>query len=382
MKNIFLILLSFAVLFASEDVLDEKYPQKKSHLTKEELKILEQSLEEHYKQDKQYQQSQQRTSQGNQNKHNQHNQKKGEGVKNKGLDKKQNPNALKEELQSKGGIKNPNNRSAEDEDEENIDEQNHQSTKQKKLKGSVENGEDNPYLGMIQENLGKEEDVEIIKNQKWIYGTSVITTTFLDGSIKRSYGVLLKDGLFLTSANMVYDKNIYPRESYAMMQDDSSIPFICVAKLSIKALDLQRGLAILETSSYTDMYCNPEQKSFYHDRIYANHWVDIFEKDETNKQGVVYSPYISDLNSFYTRRSIVEDTLETLAKEESRDFEGYKYAYGKGYFTLEGKLIGVVGASEDESPKLMRREEIADFLCELKEKKILQTPYLQKFCPN
>lgn len=380
MKNIFLILLSFAILFASEDVLDEKYPQKKSHLTKEELKILEQSLEEHYKQDRQYQHFQQRTSQGNKSKHNQ---QEGGGVKNNDFDKRQNSyNTLKEELQSKGGIKNPNNRSTKDEREENIDAQSYQSSKQKRLKGSIKNGVNNPYLGMIQENLAKEEDVEIIKNQKWIYGISVITTTFLDGSIKRSYGVLLKDGLFLTSANMVYDKNIYPRESYAMMQDDSSIPFICVAKLSIKALDLQRGLAILETSSYTDMYCNPERKSFYHDRIYSKHWVDVFEKDGTNKQGVVYSPYISDLNSFYTRRSIVEDTLEVLAKEESRDFEGYKYAYGKGYFTFEGKLIGVVGASQDEKPKLMRREEIADFLCELKEKKILQTPYLQKFCPN
>lgn len=240
---------------------------------------------------------------------------------------------------------------------------------------------ENPYAGLVdQATETQEKKAQISFQKQWIYGTAVITTTFLDGSIKRSYGVLLRDGMFVTSANMVYDKNVYARSSYAMMQDDSSLPFICVAKLSIKALDLQKGLAILETLNYTDMYCNERPKSFYHDRIYSRHWVDVFKHPTQSNPAVVYSPYITQLNSFATEKNILQENLKQVAEKESNDFEGYKYAYGKGFYTYDGKLLGIVGASNDNVPKLIRVKEISDFLCELKERKILKNPYLQEAC--
>lgn len=233
-----------------------------------------------------------------------------------------------------------------------------------------------PDLQHSKQNAGRK---ELSFTKTWIYGTAVITTTFLDGSIKRSYGVLLRDGMFVTSANMVYDKNVYARVSYAMMQDDSSIPFICVAKLSIKALDLQKGLAILETLEFTDMYCKPREKSYYHDRIYSGYWVDVF--DRVNKrEAVVYSPYITELNSFAVEKNILQGDLRQLAERESNDFEGYKYAFGKGFYTFDGKLLGIVGADNNGRPKLIRTKEIAEFLCELKDRKILKNPYLQSSC--
>ena len=221
---------------------------------------------------------------------------------------------------------------------------------------------------------------ELFFAKTWIYGTAVITTTFLDGSIKRSYGVLLRDGMFVTSANMVYDKNVYARVSYAMMQDDSSIPFICVAKLSIKALDLQKGLAILETLEFTDIYCNSREKSYYHDRIYSGYWVDIFDNKSDGQEAIVYSPYITQLNSFAVEKNILQGNLKQLAEKESNDFEGYKYAFGKGFYTHDGKLLGIIGADNGGNPKLIKTKEIAEFLCELKDRKILKNPYLQSSC--
>lgn len=253
--------------------------------------------------------------------------------------------------------------------------------KQSSIKGSIEL--ENPYEGMNEEKKKKKEHKEeIVINKDWIYGTAVITTTFLDGSIKRSYGILLRDGMYLTSANMVYNQNVYARASYAMMQDDSTPPFLCVAKLSIKALDLQKGLAILETTQYTDAYCNVREKSFYHDRIYAKNWIDVFsDYSEKEKYGVLYSATISPLNSFLTKATPVNGSLEDLAHIPTSNFGGYKYPYGKGYYTRDGHFVGIVGAKNDDEPMFIKRVQIADFLCELKEKKILENYFLQVLCP-
>lgn len=253
--------------------------------------------------------------------------------------------------------------------------------KQSPIKGSVEL--DNPYSGMQKDKQTKQEEQEqIVVNQDWVYGTAVITTTFLDGSIKRSYGILLRDGMYLTSANMVYNQNVYARASYAMMQDDSTPPFLCVAKLSIKALDLQKGLAILETTAYTDAYCNVREKSFYHDRIYTKNWIDVFSDfEKEQKYSVVYSATISPLNSFLTKETRVKTTLQDLAREKIGSFEGYQYPYGKGYYTRRGQLVGIIAAKNDDEPMFIRRAQIANFLCELKEKKILENYFLHILCP-
>ncbi|ANV97547.1 hypothetical protein BBW65_01415 [Helicobacter enhydrae] len=258
---------------------------------------------------------------------------------------------------------------------------------QKIIRGSThlqESQGKSPYEGMDNrpKDTTRQIQEEYVQNQSWLYGTSVITTIFLDGSIKRSYGILLRDGIFLTSANMVYSEEIYARASYAMMQDDSSIPFVCVAQLSIKALDLQRGLAILETSAYTDTYCNPRPKSYYHDRLYSKYWIDVFDNVLT-PQGVVYSPTISELNSFMSKRTIVEnEDLNKLTMLETNDFKGYKYSYGKGFYTRDGKLIGILASDLNGGPKFVQADDIAHFMCELQDKKILQKDYLTPLCAN
>lgn len=239
-----------------------------------------------------------------------------------------------------------------------------------------------PYEEFQKPDQIKEKQVDLSPNQRWIYGTAVITTTFLDGSIKRSYGVLLRNGMFVTSANMVYDKNVYARLSYAMMQDDSSTPFICIAKLGIKAFDLEKGLAILETLAFTDMYCNTREKTFYHERIYSQYWIDVFSGNNDSNGTVVYSPYITELNAFATERNILDnEDLGQLAQKESKDFEGYKHAYGKGFYTPDGKLLGIIGASNDDVPKFIKTKGIANFLCELRDRKILQSQHLEELCP-
>lgn len=258
----------------------------------------------------------------------------------------------------------------------------------KSLRGSTQigNGGFDPYLGYgTSKKKKKDQDIEIVSNQDWIYGTAVITTTFLDGSIKRSYGILLRDGMYLTSANMVYNQDVYARSSYAMMQDDSTPPFVCIAKLSIKALDLQMGLAVLETSEYTDAYCNVREKTFYHDRIYTKNWVDVFNQIDTGlekKYTTLYSATISPLNSFLTKKTRIDGDLKKLAREKSTNFSGYKYSYGKGYYTREGKLVGIIAAKNDDDPFFVKTKQISEFLCGLKDKKILENRYLKILCPS
>lgn len=322
------------VLFASEDHLVDKYPQKHLQLSEEQKKILKESSvwQDLNKQEKKRQDISQKKS-------------------------------IKGSVQSRSG------------------------NQVKSTTGSDINqnvyGHSYPYRNFQASSTANQQKKNNVSfDKRWIYGTAVITTTFLNGSIKRSYGILLRDGMFVTSANMVYDQNVYARESYAMMQDDSSLPFICIARLSIKALDLQKGLAILETLNYTDIYCNKRSKSHYHDRIYSGYWVDVFKHVDPSGYPIVYSPYITQLDSFATERNILQENLEQLAQKESNDFEGYKYAYGKGFYTHDGKLLGMIGASNDNVPKFIKTQEISSFLCELKVRKILKNPYLSDVCPT
>lgn len=319
--------MSAYFLLASEDKIIEKYPQKMQNLNQEQKKLLEESLQA-----------------------------------------EQDQKPLSNQMKSIKGstlLHDPKKSFKED----NV---------------PVDQDLENPYSNFNTLNeKAKEEQINFSANQKWIYGTAVITTTFLDGNIRRSYGILLRNGMFVTSANMVYDKSAYARLSYAMMQDDSSVPFICVAKLSIKAFDLQKGLAILETLAFTDMYCNIREKAYYHDRIYSQYWIDVFDEKHDINSAIVYSPYITELNSFATEKTILSDqNLGQLAKKESTDFEGYKHAYGKGFYTADGRLLGIIGASDDNVPKFIKTKEIASFLCELRDRKLLKSDHLEVFCPK
>lgn len=328
-KFLFYFGVGFCLLFSSENKITEEYPQKMHQLNEEQKKLLEESL------------------QANKD--------------------RQSPPTKMQNIKGSTLLNDPKKSS-------------------QKSSPSTDQSLDleNPYAGFKKpKGEAKEKQVNLSANQKWIYGTAVITTTFLDGSIKRSYGILLRNGMFVTSANMVYDKNVYARLSYAMMQDDSSTPFICVAKLSIKAFDLQKGLAILETLAFTDMYCNTREKTFYHDRIYSRYWIDVFSGNHDTNAAIVYSPYITELNAFATEKTILSDeNLGQLAKKESKDFEGYKHAYGKGFYTADGRLLGIIGASNDDVPKFIKAKEIANFLCELRDRKILKSPHLGELCPE
>lgn len=319
-----------SLLFSSENAIPEDYPQKTLDLTQKQKKLLEESQKE--SQDRQPPPPQTKNIKGS--------------------------TILEDAKQAGKGSQDPKTSPNQDMDA------------------------DHPYAGFKPEEKAQEKKVELAMNKKWIYGTAVITTTFLDGSVKRSYGILLRNGMFITSANMVYDKSTYARLSYAMMQDDSAAPFICVAKLSTKALDLQKGLAILETLDFTDMYCNVREKAFYHERIYSRYWIDVFSAGDDFNDSIVYSPYITDLNAFATERNILSgESLGQLAEKESTDFEGYKHAYGKGFYTADGRLLGIIGASNDNIPKLIRTKEIANFICELRDQKILSSSMLETLCP-
>lgn len=360
MKKIgFYMLLFYGLnLLASENEILEKYPQKKLDLNAQEQKILKESLEMQKTQIEPIQK--QKTI--------------------KGSTLLKNPNHSKDFKKNDQKTENITSENRLKKEVDSLHQKNSNQQSNRKMQEEFFDPRD-PSQFDTHHHKTKEDHDDLSFSQKWIYGTAVITTTFLDGSIRRSYGVLLRDGMYVTSANMVYDKN-YARVSYAMMQDDSSLPFICIAKLSIKALDLDKGLAILQTSEFTDIYCNPREKSYYHGRIYSRSWVDVFHDQNASQEAIVYSPYITPLNSFATQKNILQENLEQLAQKESQDFAGYRYAYGKGFYTYEGKLLGIIGASNDGEPKFIPTKEIANFLCELKERKILKNTYLQTQCSH
>lgn len=226
----------------------------------------------------------------------------------------------------------------------------------------------------------------------WIYSTVIITVYFDDGSYRQGFGMLLKDGFYLTSSELTYNAGLYPKKIFAKMQDDSAKPLICVAKLQLKAMDSDKGLALLKTSSFTDDYCNTRSESYYHKRIYEKYWKNVFSNIPTKKLilGGLYFPILEDTDTFGVRRTIPlkEESYYDYSLEKEV-FYGYslplnsyqRFTFGKPYFNKDGEFLGIFSiTAQSYLPALIKKEIVQDFICELKKKNIFTRHSLPSRC--
>ena len=57
-------------------------------------------------------------------------------------------------------------------------------------------------------NKMRPQDIKLPLLPQWIYSTGIVETSFTDGSFKRGLGTLLKNGLYLTSSEIIYNGKI------------------------------------------------------------------------------------------------------------------------------------------------------------------------------
>lgn len=226
---------------------------------------------------------------------------------------------------------------------------------------------------------------------EWIYAAAIIEVHFSDGSMRRGFASMLKNGLYITSSEIVHTASLIPRAIYAKMQDSSAPVIICTARLNLKAVDTHSGLALLENIASTDDYCNIVQKSYYHDRIQKHHVIDVFNNapSATPKQEVFF-PYVDKYYYFVPEAMQVGEVEEYYdADSKQRIKYGYQltrdsyphFAYGKGFFDTKGRFLGLISLTRHSYlPVFVKKEVVQDFLCSLDEHKVLQDSDITKKC--
>ncbi|PAF41730.1 hypothetical protein [Helicobacter sp. 11S03491-1] len=224
---------------------------------------------------------------------------------------------------------------------------------------------------------------------EWIYSTAIITSYFDDGSFRQGFGLLLKDGFYLTSSELTYNAGLYPKKILAKMQDDSAKPLICIAQLRLKAMDSNKGLALLKTTAFTDDYCNVRSESYYHKRIYDKYGKNIFSPTPTKKliNNGIYFPILEDVDTFGVGKIIsFQESNQPKVNSKTKSY-GYflpsdaygDFTFGKPYFSKNGEFLGIFSVIENPyTPILIKKEIVQDFICELKKKNI----FIQRFLPN
>lgn len=218
----------------------------------------------------------------------------------------------------------------------------------------------------------------------WIHSVGMIVSYFDSGSITQGYAVLLKNGYFLTSSRVIYDQESYPKNIYVKMQDDSAKPLICIAKLQVRAIDEQKGLALLKTIGYTDDYCEERPQSFYHKRIYDFYAVNPFlyrvdtyvvEKNQNFDEVDFFYPMIKKQYSFnvekvskakkntYFDKNFKQDIFYAYILDQYLDIQK---ELGKPFFDSKNRLVGIYTFTQyDKEPVVISDNFIKSFLCSL-----------------
>lgn len=217
----------------------------------------------------------------------------------------------------------------------------------------------------------------------WVYSLGFLNVYFDDGTLKQGFGTLLKNGFFLTSSDLMSSGGALPKRIYVRMQDDSANSLMCVAYLEVRALDLDRGLALLQTLGFTDQNCNSRNESFYHKRIYDLYFVDLFahsipmdilhDSSDRNAKRKLYFPYFGKNYNF----SIA--TMDTQGSVFFYDFNLKRYIFfglkssgnfdflmGSPFFDESGDLVGIyTDAKQSEGVVIVHRNVIKSFLCNI-----------------
>lgn len=234
-------------------------------------------------------------------------------------------------------------------------------------------------------------DMKLPTMPKWIYSTAIIETLFTNGSFKKGLGTLLKNGLYITSSEVVYNGKVMPNKIYVKMLDDFSSSMICVAELGIKAVDLDAGLALLRVVNYTDSFCGLKPKTYYQDRIYKRFGIDVFAANTKIKADTkAFYPYLNNnfafepkdlkLSKFATYYDFDRKREQVYGFEMNRD-DYEEFTYGRAFYDKKGVFLGILSrAGVGYLPVFINRSVIQDFLCLVQDSEIINDSHMRQSC--
>lgn len=154
----------------------------------------------------------------------------------------------------------------------------------------------------------------------------------LDGKEYLSMGIFVKEGVVITSSNFFSSKNL-TKDITLYVNDTDKNPPICFAKLRVKAVDEDRNLALLEATSYLDVFCNNMgAPTNYHREFMKSNGIELFCKGCD-----LYPPIATKLEY------VLFEKGEYLLKSKALTL-GY-------FYRSDGDREYVVGFSVDKKPK-------------------------------
>ncbi|MBX7489899.1 serine protease [Helicobacter turcicus] len=213
------------------------------------------------------------------------------------------------------------------------------------------------------------------KYPEWLqYGVKVIAE--FDAPNKNvqqyneGYGIIINDGLVLTSASVVYDgkraKDITLYHTEALGE-----PIACLSHARILAIDDNLDLAVLEAERFTDIYCNvlpePNFRELSFEKSYFN--VLLLPLDLPLDERLEISYFKEhDWSQFLREKIAFKDFLE-LPQKDKEKLRGMPIFVGNEFLGLkikESKTDSINSNSKDGvKPEILTHREILSFLCKI-----------------
>lgn len=210
------------------------------------------------------------------------------------------------------------------------------------------------------------------QSPKWLDSGLKIVSSFGIQDYKEGYGLIINEGLIITSASLVY------RESKAkdiLLYDSQSPSYVvaCLSHAEILALDSNLDLAILKPQKFTDIYCNilPEpnlralnfrEKSF---DIFNNSYLKTLD----NSLKIEYF-YEQEWSNFATEQTIL-GAIKNLPQDKNEEMLGMP-------LFAEEKFAGII----QEKGSVLGGQEILKFICKIHQTTSILDSYLdeKKYC--
>lgn len=211
----------------------------------------------------------------------------------------------------------------------------------------------------------------------WIKNGLKIVASFGTQDFKEGYGIVINEGLILTSSSLVYEKD---RAKEIVLYNSESLeePITCLSHAQILALDDTLGLAILKAYNFTDIYCNVLPKPNFRLLHFKSKFFDILKKpvEISNAEGLMISYFLEQEWLNFGIEKVSWQDLQTMLQENKKNLLGMPLFAGNDFLGI------LVQKREKQHLSLLKHQEILEFLCKINQNTaILESmPAYKKTC--
>lgn len=186
---------------------------------------------------------------------------------------------------------------------------------------------------------------------------------------KEGFGLVINNGLLITSSDIIY-KKASPTKTQIYTNEVSDEPAACLAHARILSVDDELGLAIMEMTEFTDIYCNPLPSPNMREVNYREFTYDIFKEpakiELKNEDEVIFFGELDWLN--FGKESAKYGNL-------IKNAGNYYQMLGMPLFSENDEFIGIWTRNGAAKFQIVPHEVILESTCKL----ILQTSIFEKY---